>query len=590
MPDLAPAADAPDPAAAAARQRLVVCSIPKAGTYLLGGLLAELGYVDTRLHLGVPVSQNYANAPRDTALAKPNEFDSPIRWPQILDSIGPGQFAVSHVGARQVHRLRDFRVAFLYRNLRDVLCAYARFVARTGRWGADQQAWTQLPDGPEKLNAFIEHHAPLMLSVILPVAGWYHRGAAVKFCFEALVGELGPELQDVQLDRLAQLTGVEADLPRLRQHLRTTLEADTLTKSAQRTQWREMWSEQAEAFFESSGLKKINTELGYEDTGLLELRRSFAAAGLEPRPCPICGRLDAEVVCRTDRHDLGLKTGVCRHCSACYLVEYPSHAWIGGFYRDRYWSLYDIGGIEHEAESSRRRTAQMLEQVIPADREVQSLLDIGCGTGGMLRSARERWPDIQLQGIDPSEDAVQRCRGYGFDVQQVDDLTHIQLDKPRKFELLTIIHVAEHLVDPASLIGSAVAYMDDQSLLYLDVPNIMSGRWNSTNFIHLAHPQMFHRDSLDRLLQRCGLEAVRWTYAAAPEWPWAIGVLAKKRAGGAIDADQVPAAEPRQVRQVVQHVGRHINPPLPLTMWGRVRRRLMASELLWKLACRLRRR
>ena len=583
---VAPPAHSADPADPP-RGRLVVCSIPKAGTYLLGDLLASLGYRDTRLHLGVPVSQDYSGAEVDVALAKPNQFDSPIRWPRILDSVGAGEFAVSHVGAQQVNDLHDFRVAFLYRNLRDVWCAYARFVARTGRWGAQDQDWAQLPDGPDKLRGFIQHHGDKALGVILPVAGWYHRGAATKFCFEALLGDLGPELQDLQLLRLAKLTGRPAEFPTLRATLRATLETQTMTRSAKRTDWQAMWSEEAEAYFESSGLKQINTELGYEGTGLPELRRSFAAAELEVRDCPICGRRDAEVVCETDRHDLGLKTGVCRHCSACYLVEYPSTEWIGAFYRDRYWSLYDIGGIEHEAASSRQRTAKMLEAVIPADRKIASLLDIGCGTGGMLRSARERWPAVEIQGIDPSEDAVARCRGYGFDVQQVSDMTRVQLERPRTFELVTIIHVAEHLVEPVNLIGSAAELMDDDGLLYLDVPNVMSGRWNSTNFIHLAHPQMFHRESLDRLLQRCGLEAVRWTYAAAPEWPWAIGVLARKRAGGAVSADQVPAAGADRVRKVADHVRRHVNPPLPQTGWSRVRRQLARIGPLRKLALHL---
>lgn len=265
-------------------------------------------------------------------------------------------------------------------------------------------------------------------------------------------------------------------------------------------------------------------------------------------------------------------------------MQYPSTAWIGAFYRERYWSLYDIGGIEHEAESSRKRTAQMLEEIFPADREIKSLLDIGCGTGGMLRSARERWPDAEIRGVDPSEDSVRRCREYGFEVEQVDEMTQVKLRDPRTFDLLTIIHVAEHLSQPVELISSATQYMDQDSLLYLDVPNIMSGRWNTINFIHLAHPQMFHRGSLERLLARCGLEAVEWKYGVAREWPWAIGVLARKRSGGPTPAQAVEPAGDPSVQQVVAHLRRHGNPPLPQGRLQQLRSRVARFRAVVRVA------
>jgi ubiquinone/menaquinone biosynthesis C-methylase UbiE len=40
----------------------------------------------------------------------------------------------------------------------------------------------------------------------------------------------------------------------------------------------------------------------------------------------------------------------------------------------------------------------------------ESVLDVGCGTGRLLRKARERWPDAQLIGIDPAEGMVEKAR------------------------------------------------------------------------------------------------------------------------------------------------------------------------------------
>lgn len=38
------------------------------------------------------------------------------------------------------------------------------------------------------------------------------------------------------------------------------------------------------------------------------------------------------------------------------------------------------------------------------------VLDVGCGTGRLLRAAVARWPDAQLVGVDPAQGMVDRAR------------------------------------------------------------------------------------------------------------------------------------------------------------------------------------
>jgi ubiquinone/menaquinone biosynthesis C-methylase UbiE len=39
-----------------------------------------------------------------------------------------------------------------------------------------------------------------------------------------------------------------------------------------------------------------------------------------------------------------------------------------------------------------------------------SILDVGCGTGRLLRKAKERWPEARLIGVDPAEGMVKNAR------------------------------------------------------------------------------------------------------------------------------------------------------------------------------------
>jgi len=47
---------------------------------------------------------------------------------------------------------------------------------------------------------------------------------------------------------------------------------------------------------------------------------------------------------------------------------------------------------------------------IPKDFEPGCILDIGCGTGRLLRKAAKRWPAARLNGVDPSEGMLKEAR------------------------------------------------------------------------------------------------------------------------------------------------------------------------------------
>ena len=57
-----------------------------------------------------------------------------------------------------------------------------------------------------------------------------------------------------------------------------------------------------------------------------------------------------------------------------------------------------------------RALRQHVVASIEPDREDFSLLDAGCGSGGMLAKLRREFPKAELTGIDESEHAIELCR------------------------------------------------------------------------------------------------------------------------------------------------------------------------------------
>jgi ubiquinone/menaquinone biosynthesis C-methylase UbiE len=58
----------------------------------------------------------------------------------------------------------------------------------------------------------------------------------------------------------------------------------------------------------------------------------------------------------------------------------------------------------------------VIESVRPQPQKF-SVLDAGCGSGGMLAQLREKFPGAELTGIDESEHAIELCRERGTDAE-----------------------------------------------------------------------------------------------------------------------------------------------------------------------------
>lgn len=97
------------------------------------------------------------------------------------------------------------------------------------------------------------------------------------------------------------------------------------------------------------------------------------------------------------------------------------------------------------------------------------IADIGCGTGGLLKSILLRAQPTSLTGFEYSEKALAIARSQvpGVDFRYLD----IYEPAPFQFEVLFCIEVLEHLLYPDKALRNILRMMASRGALLLTVPN-----------------------------------------------------------------------------------------------------------------------
>jgi SAM-dependent methyltransferase len=152
--------------------------------------------------------------------------------------------------------------------------------------------------------------------------------------------------------------------------------------------------------------------------------------------------------------------------------------------------------------------------------EAPAVLDVGTGFGHVLWAFGERYPDSRRLAIEFSDVCVQHLNSIGVEVR-VGPVEDVLPALDRRFDVITICHVLEHLLEPARVLTVLGDHLAADGLLYVEVPHIAEAAI-------LGHPDnawaprydephvgFFSPQSLRRLLEDSGYE-VRFLDTAGP--------------------------------------------------------------------------
>ncbi len=164
------------------------------------------------------------------------------------------------------------------------------------------------------------------------------------------------------------------------------------------------------------------------------------------------------------------------------------------YYHERYWKVCALRLLLSEVKQP-----QSLR-----------LLDYGCGRGEFLALARAA--GFKVSGLDIDTTCVTLARRFG-PAEQVDPADYLESLPAASVDVISSLHVLEHVANPKRLLGNMRRVASRYVLVA--VPNLRSFRpWRNHAAVatNEGHLQGWDRDTLYNLAVRhCGLEWVAFT-------------------------------------------------------------------------------
>jgi len=213
--------------------------------------------------------------------------------------------------------------------------------------------------------------------------------------------------------------------------------------------------------------------------------------------CPICKSSNARYFANKD----GYLFYRCASCKTLFISNMPSQKTLAAYYANQF--SYTDGLINENIIRIRGKIIlRKLHQLAPL---AKTLCDIGSGYGFFLDEARKR--GICVFGVEPSRQLVHHAFKEYAIKSFPGTLEEFVRKRKRQFDVVTCIHVIEHVSKPNYFISNLLKLVKPGGLLYIETPNgdshlLYAERENYTFLIPPHHLWIFSKESIKKLLPR----------------------------------------------------------------------------------------
>jgi len=195
----------------------------------------------------------------------------------------------------------------------------------------------------------------------------------------------------------------------------------------------------------------------------------------------------------------------CHECNFIFLNPQPAEGRLAKIYGENYsFASYDLRISAHATELKAATSGEYLDMIAAClDRSgPQTLLEVGCGDGDLLRLAEMR--GFEVVGVEYSAHAAARARTkLERGRVLVGDLTGLDL-ADEAFDICVLADVIEHVRDPRALLETVWRKLRPGGLVLVATPTrdswsarVMRRNWLEYKIEHLSY---FNRQTMEALL------------------------------------------------------------------------------------------
>ena len=154
----------------------------------------------------------------------------------------------------------------------------------------------------------------------------------------------------------------------------------------------------------------------------------------------------------------------CHSCDVVYLDPPPTEAELKQLYEGGV--QFDDARFENDADRITEFYARRMRHLRLLDSANDSVLEVGAGLAWICRAAKNRNPNTLTVAQDVSAECAKRCPWVDeYVVGALDALSH-----DRRFGLVSMTHVLEHVPNPQGFLSSVAAYVASGGSIYVTAP------------------------------------------------------------------------------------------------------------------------
>ncbi len=184
---------------------------------------------------------------------------------------------------------------------------------------------------------------------------------------------------------------------------------------------------------------------------------------------------------------------------------------------DRYLSgAYACANPDWHAQDSPYKAHYVMRLLDRQRVRPSSILDLGTGVGEIPRLLADRYEEARIDAYDIAPEAISAARPHprvNFHVGALPD------DRSR-YDVVTLMDVIEHVVDPVAFLADASEHAD-WAVLHIPLDLSLQWLWKATPLVeerrNVGHLHHFNRELAFEILREAGLSVSQWCYT-----PWAI--------------------------------------------------------------------